>query len=132
LEGTGSMFVVEDPAREDARWTSNDIHPTGPMIGPKMRKAHGAALELEEMATLAAGLGPELRAALGRYADGTRRDLLLWLDDLSITVEDPQSKSGSVAPRSRSLVAEMSLPSGGYATEVIRQFSREPFFRYSG
>src|SRR5262249_22326436 len=28
LEGTGSMFAVEDPAREEARWTSNDIHPT--------------------------------------------------------------------------------------------------------
>jgi tRNA pseudouridine13 synthase len=121
LEGTGSMFAVEDPEREQPRWDSNDIHPTGPMIGPKMKTAHGRALELEETATAAAGLGAEARAALGKHANGTRRDVVLRLSDIGVTGDD-----GDRTNAHSSLVIELSLPSGGYATEVIREFSREP------
>ncbi|HEX3593945.1 MAG TPA: tRNA pseudouridine(13) synthase TruD [Polyangiaceae bacterium] len=122
LEGTGSMFAVEDPERETPRWASNDIHPTGPMIGPKMRKAHGEALAVEESALASLGLAAEAIAELGRHADGTRRDLLSRIPSLRVTEE----------PGRRSLLVELELPSGSYATQVIREFSREAFFRYSG
>jgi tRNA pseudouridine13 synthase len=122
LEGTGSLFAVDDAEREMPRWKSNDIHPTGPMIGPKMRKAHGAALALEDAAVQSVGLTPDVLARLGKFADGTRRDLLLLPEDLRVEAE----KEGGA------LVVEVSLPAGSYATQVIREFSREPFFRYSG
>jgi tRNA pseudouridine13 synthase len=136
LEGTGSMFAVEDAEREAPRWESNDIHPTGPMIGPKTRKAHGRALDLEQAAVEGVGLSPEALEKLARFADGTRRDLLLWLDDIRVE-EEQGNPAGETSPGASSenhdhaLVVVMSLPSGSYATQVMREFSREPFFRYS-
>lgn len=124
LEGTGSMFAVEDPEREAPRWKSNDIHPTGPMIGPKMRKAHADALELEERAVGSVGLDEGRLRELGRHADGTRRDLLVSLPDLRAEIE---ADSGTT----NAMIISFTLPSGSYATEVVREFSREPFFRYS-
>lgn len=129
LEGTGSMFEVEDPERELARWQSKDIHPTGPMIGPKMRKSRADALSLEQAAISAVGLGEGTLGELGRHADGTRRDVLVPVADLRCDEENDQT-DGDV--KKRALVVEMTLPSGSYATEVVREFSREPFFRYSG
>ena len=127
LEGTGSLFAVDDPAREMPRWQSNDIHPTGPMIGPKMRKAHGKALALEEAAIESVGLTEEMLTRLGRFADGTRRDLMLLPEDLRVTA--PIEEGDRAVMR---LLLEVSLPAGSYATQVVREFSREPFFRYSG
>jgi tRNA pseudouridine13 synthase len=125
LEGTGSMFAVEDAERETPRWASNDIHPTGPMIGPKMRKALGDALALEESAVTSVGLTEEAITQLGRHADGTRRDVLIRIPRLGVAVaEEPGGRA--------SITVELELPSGSYATQVIREFSREPFFRYSG
>lgn len=132
LEGTGSLFAVEDPERERARWQSNDIHPTGPIIGPKMRSAHGRALALEEAAVAASGIDAAARMALGRFADGTRRDLLLRPTDITVSAggdgadgSDAAGGSSGDGPET-SLLITFSLPSGGYATEVIREFSREP------
>jgi tRNA pseudouridine13 synthase len=122
LDGAGAMFAVEDVERETPRWRSKDIHPTGPMIGPKMRKAHGEASSLEDAATASVGLTEGAIARLGRHADGTRRDVLLRIP--SLRVEAGTDDHG--------LVVELELPSGSYATQVIREFSREPFFRYSG
>jgi len=124
LEGTGSMFAVDDPGRETPRWKSKDVHPTGPMIGPKMRKAHGEALALENEAVESLGLDEGTLRELGRQADGTRRDVLVALPDLRAEIE--RDDSGTA------LVVTLSLPAGSYATEVVREFSREPFFRYSG
>lgn len=115
LEGTGSHFVVEDPERELPRWVSHDVHPTGPMIGPKMKSARGKALELEEHASSSLSLDASRRAALGRFADGTRRDLLVWPTDVRL----------SASPD----ILEISffLPSGSYATQLVRELTREPF-----
>jgi tRNA pseudouridine13 synthase len=121
LNGTGSLFVVEDEAREAPRWATRDIHPTGPMIGPKAKAARGRPLELERAAADGLGLGPEVLSALARFADGTRRDVLVWLDD--VVVEPDAEGPGA-------LWVTFSLPSGSYATELIRELTREPFFRY--
>lgn len=120
LEGTGSLFAIDDPEREAPRWKSNDIHPTGPMVGPKMRKAHSDALELERRAVESVGLDESTLRELGRHADGTRRDVVVALPELRAEVD------GIV------VVLTLELPAGSYATEVVREFSREAFFRYSG
>lgn len=120
LEGTGSHFIVEDPERELPRWVSRDIHPTGPMIGPKMKAARGQALELEELATQSLSLDASRRAALGRFADGARRDLLVWPSDLRV----------SAAPNAPdALELSFFLPSGSYATQLVRELTREPYVR---
>jgi tRNA pseudouridine13 synthase len=118
LDGSGSLFVVEEPAREMPRWAAHDIHPTGPIIGPKMRAPREEPLAMENVAAAALGLEERTRTALGRHGDGTRRDLLLWPKDMSVT------SSGEGA-----LTVDLLLPSGSYATVLVRELTRQPFFR---
>jgi tRNA pseudouridine13 synthase len=116
LSTSSAVFVVEEPERELPRWNSHDIVPTGPIVGPKMRAASGRVLDLEESAASGVGLGTEMRHALGRFADGTRRDALVWLEDVLLTAEPPGA-----------LVLDFFLPAGSYATLLVRELTREPF-----
>jgi tRNA pseudouridine13 synthase len=118
LNNAGAMFSVEDPEREGPRLTSGDVHLTGPIFGPKARKASAdaAALELEQLAEL--GLDQEACEKLARLAPGTRRDLVANVTDLEL-------RWAGVGR----LELEFSLPSGSYATEVIRQFTHSPFLQ---
>ncbi len=113
LDGSNSMFVVDDPGREHDRLLARDIHPTGPMIGPKLKSAERAALELERRAESDLALDAEALRLLGRLAPGTRRDVLAWPEALEIR--------GIEA----GLTLDFSLPSGSYATELIREFTRD-------
>jgi tRNA pseudouridine13 synthase len=117
LDGAGAMFTVEDREREQPRLASGDVHLTGPIFGPKARPASqdAAALELSIVEEL--GLSAEVLEKLGRLAPGTRRDLIAPITDLSL--------SWAAVGR---LAVEFSLPSGSYATEVIRQLTHGPFF----
>jgi tRNA pseudouridine13 synthase len=120
LSTSSAVFVVEDPEKELSRWTSRDIVPTGPMIGPKMRDALGHPHELERAAVAAAGIDSSRERALGRFADGTRRDAVVWIPDVRVTPQGPGEKPGT-------FVLEFFLPSGSYATQLVREFTREPF-----
>ena len=62
------------------------------------------------------GLSTDAREKLARLAPGTRRDLIAKVENLEL-------RWGGVGR----LEVEFSLPSGSYATEVIRQFTRSPF-----
>ncbi len=116
LDNAGAMFAVEDVAREQPRLTSGDVHLTGPIFGPKARatSADAAALELTQIETL--GLDAEAREKLAHLAPGTRRDLIAKVENLELR--------WTAVGR---LELEFSLPSGSYATELIRQFTRGPF-----
>jgi tRNA pseudouridine13 synthase len=116
LNGAGAMFAVEDVAREQPRLASGDVHLTGPIFGPKARatSAEAAALELALIEEL--GMNGEARQKLGGLAPGTRRDLIAQVENLQL--------GWSAVGR---LELEFSLPSGSYATEVIRQFTGSPF-----
>jgi tRNA pseudouridine13 synthase len=113
LDGTNSLFVVDDPAREQPRLAARDIHPTGPMIGPKSKQAERAALELELAVAAGVGLETEARELLARLAPGTRRDVLVWPEALEI------------AAQGADLTLAFALPSGSYATQLIREFTRD-------
>jgi tRNA pseudouridine13 synthase len=115
LAGNRSVFVVEDPAVEQARLDARDIHPTGPLPGPKMRPASGAALELERAACDDVGLTVELLSTLARHADGTRRDLVIWPEPL-----EARDERGT-------LVVEVGLPPGAYATQLLRELLPTPW-----
>lgn len=116
LNNAGAMFAVEDTERETPRLHSGDIHLTGPIFGPKARptSAEAAALELAQLDEL--GLDHDAREKLARLAPGTRRDLIAPITDLEL-------RWAGVGR----LELEFSLPSGSYATEVIRQFTHSPF-----
>jgi tRNA pseudouridine13 synthase len=119
LEGTGSMFRVEDVAKEQPRLAARDLHLTGPMVGPKMRPAAERALELELGLLRELGLDEPALGTLGRLAPGARRDLFAPLADLSLEPVSDRAEPG--------LRLSFTLPAGGYATEVLRQLTHEPF-----
>lgn len=124
LEGAGAMFRVDDVATEQPRFAARDLHLTGPMLGPKMRPAAADGLALEQRITAELGLDEAALGALGRQAPGARRDLFAPLKDLSIA---------EVAGRGEpALRLSFTLPAGGYATEVLRQLTHEPFLTASG
>jgi tRNA pseudouridine13 synthase len=115
LSGSGASFVVEDEAAETARLTRGEIVGTGPIIGPKMRPASGEPLALEGRALAELRLTPEELEALGRAAPGARRDLLVRPDGLTMT----ELGEGRLA-------LEFALPSGSYATQLVRELTRTP------
>ena len=118
LDGSASLFVVEDPEREAPRLASGDIHLTGPMPGPKTRSAAGEALALEQRVLAELGLDEQ---ALARHAPGTRRDLIVPVDDLEL--EDLGDGRIEIA---------FFLPSGSYATQLVRELTREPWISPRG
>ncbi len=113
LEGSRSLFVVEDVAREQSRLDAGDIHLTGPMIGPKMKEAQGWPLELELAAAESLGLDAAALKALAPSAPGTRRDLLLRPTEL---LHEPAQQGWMVA---------FTLPAGAYASLVVRCLTRQ-------
>jgi tRNA pseudouridine13 synthase len=116
LNGSSAVFLVEDAEREQPRLASGDIHLTGPMIGPKMRDAAGVPLELERAVVAELGLQESALAVLGAAAAGTRRDLIVKPEDLDVDRLDDGS-----------LLLQFTLPSGSYATQLIRELTRSPF-----
>lgn len=116
LSGAGAHFVIEDLTRESSRYRSGDFVLTGPMFGPKGLKARDEALALEEQVLAEAGMSADRRRLLERHAPGTRRDLMLLPEEL--TVENP-------APST--LLLRFSLPAGAYATGLVREFTDCPW-----
>lgn len=120
LEGTGSNFVVQDREAEQLRYARGELHPQGPMFGPKMRVAEAQARALEERLLSQVALSEEQFAALGEQAPGTRRDVRLWVADLEAIHE-------SGAPDEAVLTLHFSLGSGSYATQVCRELTHAPW-----
>ena len=109
---SGGVFVVDDVEREQPRVDTGEIAITGPMFGPRMKDPTGVPLEREARALAAVQLG---RDAFGKYPDltsGTRRPFWVDLHDLQLTAE----------PEGLRLV--FTLPSGSYATVVLREFQQ--------
>jgi len=116
LQGSRAVFVVADPEREAPRLAAGDIHLTGPLVGPKMKASEGEPLELERAALASVGVDEDGLRELGRSAPGTRRDLVLRPEGLTWQLE-------GAGPGS--LVVEFGLPSGAYASLVIRALTRQ-------
>ena len=112
LSETRSSFVVEDLSAEQPRLDAGQIHLLGPMPGPKMKAATGVAGELEARILQELELSIDDFAALGKLAQGTRRDLRLFPESLQLSPDG-----------ARELIVRFALPSGSYATEVLRQFT---------
>jgi tRNA pseudouridine13 synthase len=109
-----AMFTVEDAERELPRLQRGELRLTGPMVGPKMKAGAGVPLELEQAALESLGLDARSLSALGRWAPGTRRDLMLWPSELSVQ-----------AAGERSVTVAFELPAGAYASLVVRTMTRQ-------
>jgi tRNA pseudouridine13 synthase len=107
---TGGMFIVRDTADAAQRFAARRIVSTGPIYGHKMMAAAGRAGELEDRILQSLELDPHLFKAL--KAPGSRRPAQLWLEDLDIS------------PVTEGLLFCFTLPSGAYATTVLREFLR--------
>lgn len=109
---TGGQFVAEDPALEQLRLTARETVITGPLFGPKMKLPLGAVQELEQSVLDEAGLSRLLFLTHSKLTPGARRPLLVWLEDLE------------VADHPHGLEIRFSLPSGAYATSLLREFMK--------
>lgn len=116
LSGSNSLFVVQDPKSEQARFESRDIIATGPIFGPKCRAPEGEALELETQAQKGIELSEQSLIQVGRHGRGTRRDLVVWPKHLRVSEPTP----GCVE-------VCFELDSGAYATQLVRELTREEF-----
>jgi len=112
LNGSGSIFTVEDVEAEAPRLAAGYIVLTAPMVGPKARVSEGPLVELERDAIAGAGLDETSLERLGKFGKGTRRDIVIFPEGLSVEGDGDQ------------LTLSFILPSGCYATQLAREFTR--------
>lgn len=112
LNGSGSVFTVTDAEADAPRLAAGDLVLTAPMVGPKARITEGPLVEVERAAIEASGLDEGILDRLGRFGKGTRRDILVFPE--ALTVERDEDR----------LVLSFVLPSGCYATQLAREFTR--------
>jgi tRNA pseudouridine13 synthase len=110
----GGMFTVENVEAEQARFELREIVPGGPIFGRKMFPVRDEALALEERVLNDFQLRREQFSSHGDLLSGTRRYNLIYLDDL-------QSEWTPDGLRLR-----FSLPSGSYATVLLREVMKGP------
>lgn len=106
----GGLFVCDDPTTDTARLRAGEIVITGPMFGTSMRQATSVAGEREQAILDAAGIAREAFERVARIAEGTRRDASIAVREITVTDAGPST-----------LEVAFALPSGGYATAVMRE-----------
>lgn len=106
-------FVSTEPDVDQVRFDSSEVMTTGPIFGPKMKMPADQMLEFEQSFLTHYGLTSEDFCKFRKLTPGARRPLLLWLEDLSVAEVD----SG--------LQFQFDLPSGAYATVVLREFMKD-------
>ncbi|MCW8931504.1 MAG: tRNA pseudouridine(13) synthase TruD [Gammaproteobacteria bacterium] len=120
LSGTHSVFsvpCVDDEIRK--RFYQNDIHPTAPLWGRGRLNSENQLLLLEQ----------EVANRLLKWCEGLekqglkqeRRAARLFPENLSIQFEEIPSDSLDSDNRMKKLTLSFSLPTGTYATAVLRE-----------
>lgn len=106
---TGGLFWVKDPELDQQRFDSKEISFTAPMFGYKMSKPKDESLALEE--EILAEMGLDVQEFRAQRIKGTRRIGRVLPE---ITVSDP----------SDGIQLEFTLPKGGFATTLLREFMK--------
>jgi tRNA pseudouridine13 synthase len=106
---TGGRFVCEDPEVDQPRIDAGEIHPSGPIFGPKMQAAGGEPGDMEREVLNASGLTAAAFTRFPKLTRGTRRSLRLMPEEIE------------AEPEEDSVLLAFTLTSGGYATSVIRE-----------
>jgi tRNA pseudouridine13 synthase len=105
----GGMFVARDLPAEQARFDARATVHSGPMFGRKTFAADGIAAEREAAVLHDAGLTLQSFAGFGKLLQGTRRQNLVYVDDLAASAE------------ATGLQLTLTLPAGSYATVLLRE-----------
>ncbi len=115
---SGGMFVVSeaDLAETRERMARGEVVLTGPMLGPKMLQPQGLAAEREAQALASLGASAQDFAPFGALAEGTRRPLVVFPEQLEATLERASDQG---------MTARMTffLPSGAYATILCEELA---------
>ncbi len=91
----------------------DELSPTGPIFGIKMRDPAGEPFEIEQT-VLRENLGEGVNLSVTRpLGEGTRRSLRLWVDELRVEACEGDRE------QERDLNVSFVLPKGGYATSVL-------------
>lgn len=108
---SGGMFVAEEQSEEQARFDRGQLSLTGPMFGHKMKCPRPESPAAAREATLLDREEIQLEsfAHLSKLANGTRRALSILLEGAQVTAKD------------ESVEVRFTLPSGSYATSVMRE-----------
>lgn len=108
-EDSGGIFTTTDDADAQARMETWEISPTGPMFGTKMRAAERVALERETRVLDASGITADMLAAVQKYGEGSRRAIRVRPAEAEIKADGDD------------LLLAFALPSGAYATVIVRE-----------
>jgi len=127
----GSVFAVDDPSQPPPdpdtppladRLARFEISPSGPLWGPRMKRAASGidALELEELER--ADASPAL---LETFNTASRLDIPGTRRPLRIPVIDPEVEGG-VDEHGSYIRCAFELPAGSFATVVMREIMKAP------
>jgi tRNA pseudouridine13 synthase len=105
------VFAIE-PDEAEVTYREQHCSATGPMFGTAMRWPADQAREREERLLSASGITLEHFKRARDLGEGSRRAVRICLDRLDVR------KEGS------DLILAFSLPAGGYATAVLREFRK--------
>ncbi|MAT13697.1 MAG: tRNA pseudouridine synthase D [Planctomyces sp.] len=114
VRASGGPFVVDDVEREQARLEAGEIGVSGPIFGPKMKMPCEAALERENRVLHDAGLSLDDFSRHRKLCAGTRRAYTIVPEEIKLSAEENR------------LRFEFDLPSGVYATVLLREFMKVP------
>ena len=113
----GACFTVEDAAAEQARAANWEISPTGPLVGYRMSLPHGRPLEIEQATLAAVDLKPDDFRKAGKHkVKGARRPLRVRPTELRL--------EGGVDEHGAHITVAFTLPSGSYATVLLRELMK--------
>jgi len=121
IHRTGRAFRVEDAAAEQPRCAAFEISPSGPIFGSRTTMPGGEPGRMERALLDETGITPDdFRGVKGIRLKGSRRSLRIPLRDVSYEGLDETGYR-----------LRFSLPSGSFATVVLREFTKSDAVRRS-
>src|SRR5262249_41042307 len=110
VTASGGPFVVTDADTEQRRFETRETVLSGPMFGPHMKQPMGEPATREAPLLPRWGLALDAFSRYSKLTAGTRRAVVIWPGDLRVTCEQD------------GLRFKFTLPSGVYATTLLREF----------
>jgi tRNA pseudouridine13 synthase len=107
---SGGLFAVTDAQVEQERFDRRETAITGPIFGPRMTAPRDVPAAREARVLAHWGMSLDDFTKYPKLTSGTRRPLVVWPDDLRVEQEAGGTRF------------EFGLPSGVYATTLLREF----------